>query len=153
MRAKRKLRRQFGTSRDLFPSYIHEFVFRNLVKNSDVFSEFLVAVNESYPVQALRTTSCPKLTPRDIVNVIPCTQACSVYMCILFDVVQPKQCKWFSVCQILSAGVLVSYVINPVVFAVATTRSAMAVATTAVRVRTQTCFGKKCCIVQQFLND
>jgi len=31
MCAKRKLRRQFGTSRDLFPSYIHGFVFRNLV--------------------------------------------------------------------------------------------------------------------------
>ena len=49
MRAKHKLRRQFGTSRDLFPSYIHEFVFRNLLKNSDVFSEFVVAVTESYP--------------------------------------------------------------------------------------------------------
>ena len=29
MRAKRKLKRQFGTTRSLFPSYMHEFLLRN----------------------------------------------------------------------------------------------------------------------------
>ena len=50
MRAKRKLRRQFGTSRQLFPTYIHEFVFRNSMRHKELFSEFLVCVGTSYPV-------------------------------------------------------------------------------------------------------
>ena len=40
MRAKRKLRRQFGTSSDLFTSYLHEFVFRNKFRDEDMFSTF-----------------------------------------------------------------------------------------------------------------
>jgi hypothetical protein len=35
MRAKRKLRRQFGTSEDLFPSYLHEFLWRNRFQNNN----------------------------------------------------------------------------------------------------------------------
>jgi len=50
MRAKRKIKRQFGTSRDLFPSYLHEFVFRNACRDRDIFSHFLVCVAESYLV-------------------------------------------------------------------------------------------------------
>jgi hypothetical protein len=37
MRAKRKLKRQFGTSRDLFPSYIHEFIWRNKFARQNTF--------------------------------------------------------------------------------------------------------------------
>ena len=36
MRAKRKIKRQFGTSRELFPSYLHEFVFRNACHGRDI---------------------------------------------------------------------------------------------------------------------
>jgi len=52
MRAKRKLRRQYGTSRALFESYLHEFMFRNLLRdNKDlVFSHILSAISESYPL-------------------------------------------------------------------------------------------------------
>jgi len=50
MRAKCKLRRQFGTSRALFPSYIHEFVFRTMVKDMDVFAKLLKCVGKTYPV-------------------------------------------------------------------------------------------------------
>jgi len=50
MRAKRKLRRQFGTSRNLFPSYLHEFKYRNYYRDTDVFSNFVVDVSDSYPV-------------------------------------------------------------------------------------------------------
>lgn len=50
MRCKRKLRRQFGTSRNLFPSYLHEFIYRNKFRNSNVFTEFLIAIIEQYPV-------------------------------------------------------------------------------------------------------
>ena len=48
MRAKRKLKRQFGTSRDLFPSYLHEFVFRNQFRRQDMFTNYLVTVAENY---------------------------------------------------------------------------------------------------------
>ena len=37
-RAKRKLRRQYGMSRALFPSYLHKFVFRNRFRDQDIFS-------------------------------------------------------------------------------------------------------------------
>lgn len=50
MRAKRKLRRQFGTSRALFPSYLHEFVFRNRFRNDDMFATFLMALADNYPL-------------------------------------------------------------------------------------------------------
>lgn len=50
MRAKRKLRRQFGTSRELFPSYLHEFVFRNKFINDDMFWVMLVTIAANYPV-------------------------------------------------------------------------------------------------------
>lgn len=50
MQAKRKLRRQCGTSEKLFPSYLHEFVFRNALRHTDIFSSFLIALSESYPV-------------------------------------------------------------------------------------------------------
>lgn len=48
MRAKRKLKRQFGTSRPLFPSYLHEFVYRNRFRNSDVFANLLVTIGDNY---------------------------------------------------------------------------------------------------------
>lgn len=50
MRAKRKLRRQFGTSRALFTSYLHEFVFRNRFRNEDMFQTLLHIVSENYPL-------------------------------------------------------------------------------------------------------
>jgi len=50
MRAKRKLRRQCGTSRPLFTSYLHEFVFRNKFRNSDMFVTFLNIVSQNYPM-------------------------------------------------------------------------------------------------------
>jgi transposase-like protein len=50
MRAKRKLRRQFGTSEDLFPSYLHEFLWRNRFQNNNLFGAFLACVTQQYPV-------------------------------------------------------------------------------------------------------
>ena len=50
MRAKRKLKRQFGTSRILFPSYLKEFEFRCSVVGRNVFSSFLLMLAEMYPV-------------------------------------------------------------------------------------------------------
>ena len=50
MRAKRKLRRQFGTSRPLFPSYLNEFKFREEVSGANVFAEFLIVIIQLYPV-------------------------------------------------------------------------------------------------------
>ena len=48
MRAKRKLKRQFGTSRALFPSYLHEFMFRNQFRDQDLFPNFIIAIAENY---------------------------------------------------------------------------------------------------------
>jgi transposase-like protein len=50
MRAKRKLKRQFGTSRDLFPSYIHEFIWRNKFARQNTFMSFLVCLTQQYEV-------------------------------------------------------------------------------------------------------
>ena len=49
MRAKRKLKRQSGTSRALFTSYLHEFQFRSSVEGNNVFGEFLLVIAEQYP--------------------------------------------------------------------------------------------------------
>lgn len=48
MRAKRKLKRQFGTSRALFPQYLHEFVYRNRFRNEDIFGNFLITLADNY---------------------------------------------------------------------------------------------------------
>lgn len=48
MRAKRKLKRQFGTSRALFPSYLHEFVYRNQFLQQNLFPSFVVFIGDNY---------------------------------------------------------------------------------------------------------
>ena len=48
MRAKRKLRCQFGTSHALFPSYLHEFVLRNRFRGQDTFHIILKTTAENY---------------------------------------------------------------------------------------------------------
>jgi len=48
--AKRKLRRQFGTSPALFPSYLHKFVFRNRFRGQDMFHIILKTIAENYPL-------------------------------------------------------------------------------------------------------
>lgn len=48
MQAKRKLTRQFGTSRVLFPQYLHEFVYRNQFRDEDVFANFIVTLGDNY---------------------------------------------------------------------------------------------------------
>jgi hypothetical protein len=48
MRAKRKLKRQCGTSRDLFPSYLHEFAFRNHFAGDDIFVRFILTLGDNY---------------------------------------------------------------------------------------------------------
>jgi len=50
MRAKCKLKRQFGTSRELFPSYLHEFIFRNACDSETMFTEFLAALAANYNI-------------------------------------------------------------------------------------------------------
>ncbi|KAL8589178.1 hypothetical protein ACOMHN_052516 [Nucella lapillus] len=47
---KRKLRRQFGTTRELFPSYLHEFMFRNRFRDDDMFRVMLRAIAANYPL-------------------------------------------------------------------------------------------------------
>ncbi|KAK9752982.1 ISXO2-like transposase domain [Popillia japonica] len=42
LKAKGKLRRQFGTSENLFPSYLHQFIWRNKCRNMNTFCAFLV---------------------------------------------------------------------------------------------------------------
>ncbi|XP_071482493.1 uncharacterized protein [Diadema antillarum] len=49
MHAKRKLRRPFGTYRELFPGYLDEFMFR-WNSNADMFAHLLIAIREQYPV-------------------------------------------------------------------------------------------------------
>jgi transposase-like protein len=48
MRAKRKLKRQFGTSRALFTSYMHEFQFRSQAGESQIFGKIWSALAELY---------------------------------------------------------------------------------------------------------
>jgi len=48
MRAKRKLRCQFGTSHALFPSYLHESVLRNRFRGQDTFHIILKTTAENY---------------------------------------------------------------------------------------------------------
>ena len=48
MRVKRKLRRQFGTSEQLFTSYIKEFMWLNNFKEKNPFSTLIVCVTELY---------------------------------------------------------------------------------------------------------
>lgn len=50
MRAKRKLKRQFGTSADLFPSYLKEFQYRCNFPKTQVFNEILIVLKGRYPV-------------------------------------------------------------------------------------------------------
>ena len=50
MRAKRKLKRQFGTSRALFPTYLKEFVWRQEHKQQDYFAALCNCIREQYPV-------------------------------------------------------------------------------------------------------
>ncbi|KAK7507258.1 hypothetical protein BaRGS_00001193 [Batillaria attramentaria] len=50
MRAKRKLKRQFGTSEVLFPSYLAEFLWRSRYRNDQqyYFSHLLTCIREQY---------------------------------------------------------------------------------------------------------
>lgn len=49
MRAKRKLRRQFGTRRELFESYLYEFMYRGRFEKKKI-QNFLVTIAENYDV-------------------------------------------------------------------------------------------------------
>ncbi|KAK6993536.1 hypothetical protein BgiMline_010089 [Biomphalaria glabrata] len=48
MRAKRKLKRQFGTSNALFATYLQEFTYRNSIREGDIFSNFIITIAENY---------------------------------------------------------------------------------------------------------
>ena len=49
-RSKRKLRRQCGTSQELFPSYLAEFLWRNRFPKRHHFAEFIACVKDIYNV-------------------------------------------------------------------------------------------------------
>lgn len=50
MRVKKKFKRQCGTSRALFDSYLKEFIFRNAHRDKTrTFTSFLARIRESYP--------------------------------------------------------------------------------------------------------
>ncbi|XP_069671424.1 uncharacterized protein [Periplaneta americana] len=46
MGIKTKIRKQYGTSEALFPSYLHEFLWRNAFRHSDSFSAFLTCISD-----------------------------------------------------------------------------------------------------------
>ena len=48
MRAKRKFKRQFGTSRELYPSFLAEFMWRNRFQNTNHFVEMLNCISILY---------------------------------------------------------------------------------------------------------
>ncbi|CAM1326036.1 Uncharacterised protein r2_g3502 [Pycnogonum litorale] len=48
-RAKRKLKRQYGTQDQLFTSYLHEFIWRNKFKNN-VFGHLISTIREFYAI-------------------------------------------------------------------------------------------------------
>lgn len=52
MRAKRKLRRQCGTSNELFPSYLHEFIWRQTIPdfNKKAFQHVMNLICNRYPL-------------------------------------------------------------------------------------------------------
>lgn len=50
MRAKRKLKRQCGTSRALFHTYMDEFVWRCNFTGLNLFPNFLIAISDTYPM-------------------------------------------------------------------------------------------------------
>lgn len=50
MHAKRKIREQLGTSEGLFTSYLHEFIWRNLFREVDKFSAFVICIRDQYPL-------------------------------------------------------------------------------------------------------
>ena len=47
--AKKKVRRQHGTSQQLFPSYLHEFLWRQSVAKN-YFSNIIIAIHDLYPL-------------------------------------------------------------------------------------------------------
>lgn len=49
MRVNKKIKRQFGTNKALFETYMAEFLWRNRVREH-LFGNFLVAIHEVYPV-------------------------------------------------------------------------------------------------------
>lgn len=50
LRAQRKLIKQCGTSRTLFPTYLQEFTWRSAFHDQDIFEQFLVCIAENYVV-------------------------------------------------------------------------------------------------------
>ena len=48
MLAKKKLRRQCGTSDALFTSYLHEHMWRSKFRKAPVFGNFICSINEFY---------------------------------------------------------------------------------------------------------
>src|SRR6218665_581134 len=51
MRAKQKLKRQFGTSRALFHTYLDEFMWKCSIESKNYFGKMLANIMESYSFQ------------------------------------------------------------------------------------------------------